>query len=259
MTSTSSAVNEIVVAESLNKLSVSSPETPVKDLEPPQNPWGDEVTQSKPISPVVPTPVDTSFITNQPDTPFQPKERVEVDQGVLDEFDPLRNRDEQAAKDAWEKSESHPPPALISHADERASTSVAASSALNDGPSISRPTTPSFPGLAAIARSFSLPRGRNARPQSIDTAMTISSPTMATFAQQQQQQKHARSQSQQSNVHEPKPQPIPASVSTPIPRTSENHEKEKDQPPPFDFQKFLDQMKSKAAEPVAKYLRSYVC
>lgn len=26
--------------------------------------------------------------------------------------------------------------------------------------------------------------------------------------------------------------------------------------PPFDFQKFLDQMKSKSAEPVAKYLKS---
>jgi Rab5 GDP/GTP exchange factor len=28
--------------------------------------------------------------------------------------------------------------------------------------------------------------------------------------------------------------------------------------PPFDFQKFLDQMKSKSAEPVARYLRSCV-
>ncbi|KAA1470201.1 hypothetical protein DENSPDRAFT_835935 [Dentipellis sp. KUC8613] len=29
-------------------------------------------------------------------------------------------------------------------------------------------------------------------------------------------------------------------------------------PPPFDFQKFLDQMKSKGAEPVARYLRSFL-
>jgi hypothetical protein len=257
MATTSSAVNEIVVAESLNKLSVSSPEFPPKDLEPQKNPWGDEVTQS-PISPAVPTPVDTSFITNQPETtPFEAKEKVEVNQGVLDEFDPLRNRDEQAAKDAWEKSESHPPPVLISHANDQTPTSVAANNVVDDGPSISRPTTPSFPGLAAIARSFSLPRSRNARPLSIDVATTISSPTMATFAQQQL--KHTRSQSQQPNTQERQPQPIPASNSAPIPSTSGNHDNEKDQPVPFDFQKFLDQMKSKPAEPVAKYLRSYVC
>ena len=30
------------------------------------------------------------------------------------------------------------------------------------------------------------------------------------------------------------------------------------EPPAFDFQKFLDQMKAKSAEPIAKYLRSYV-
>jgi hypothetical protein len=30
----------------------------------------------------------------------------------------------------------------------------------------------------------------------------------------------------------------------------------KDKDPPFDFQKFLDQMKTKGAEPVARYLRS---
>ena len=30
------------------------------------------------------------------------------------------------------------------------------------------------------------------------------------------------------------------------------------EPPQFDFQRFLDQMKTKSADPVAKYLRSYV-
>jgi len=32
----------------------------------------------------------------------------------------------------------------------------------------------------------------------------------------------------------------------------------KDKDPPFDFQKFLDQMKTKSAEPIARYLRSFV-
>ena len=35
-------------------------------------------------------------------------------------------------------------------------------------------------------------------------------------------------------------------------------EREDEKEPPFDFQQFLDQMKSKGAEPVARYLRSYV-
>ena len=38
--------------------------------------------------------------------------------------------------------------------------------------------------------------------------------------------------------------------------TPSGKDKEQD-PPQFDFQKFLDQMKKKGAEPVAKYLRSY--
>ena len=38
--------------------------------------------------------------------------------------------------------------------------------------------------------------------------------------------------------------------------TSSHSEAARQDPPPFDFQLFLDQMKSRSAEPVAKYLRS---
>lgn len=255
----SSAINENVVAESLKGLTISNPGLAADDLSVQQNPWGEDTGQAreKLEAPALPTPVDTSFaIDSQTETPFEPREKVQTDQEVLNEFDPLRNRDEQAAKDAWERSESHPPPPnLLSHTNEQATASVATTSAANDGAAISRPSTPSFPGLAAIARTFSLPRGRNTRPLSIDMATTISSPTISTFAQQQKQ---TRSQSQQpaQNRHSQK---IPTSVSTPIARASSERDRDKDEPIPFDFQKFLDQMKSKAAEPVAKYLRSYVC
>jgi len=37
---------------------------------------------------------------------------------------------------------------------------------------------------------------------------------------------------------------------------SEDETLRKEKEPSFDFQKFLDQMKSRGAEPVAKYLRS---
>jgi len=133
--------------------------------------------------------------------------------------------------------------------------------------STSRSTTPSLSGLAAIARTF-IPKSpvRTSRPLSIDQATIISSPTAATFgvSAQEQGSSHKRSQSQgpapsplnpetQLKRDENRPQ-TPGSA----PRTPKSAAKDvyKDQPPPFDFQFFLEQMKSKPAEPVAKYLRS---
>ena len=56
---------------------------------------------------------------------------------------------------------------------------------------------------------------------------------------------------------------FPHAVQQSAPRRREDPSQErgdgpKDKDPPFDFQKFLDQMKSKSAEPVARYLRSCV-
>ena len=52
----------------------------------------------------------------------------------------------------------------------------------------------------------------------------------------------------------------PPPVQTALRRDNPSQERTagKDKDPPFDFQKFLDQMKSKSAEPVARYLRSCV-
>ena len=135
--------------------------------------------------------------------------------------------------------------------------------------SISRSTTPSLAGLAAIARTF-IPKSpvRTSRPLSIDQATAISSPTTATFgiSVQEQGANHKKSQSQgptlsllnpeaQLKRDENRPQ-TPGSA----PRTPRSAAKDvdKDQPPPFDFQFFLEQVKSKGADPVAKYLRSCV-
>jgi hypothetical protein len=88
----------------------------------------------------------------------------------------------------------------------------------------SRPSTPapqssvSFPSFAAIARSLSIPRSRT-RPLSMDAADSTQQPHSA-----------------------------PTTRSATPPSAT----------PQFDFQSFLDQMKSRAAEPVAKYLRSQV-
>ena len=228
--------------------------------------------------------------------------KVGVDQTVLDDFDPLGNKVEQEAKSAWEQSEPHHPPVIPPKPspvqsdpvaqDKLASTKPLPPPApipvpdpvsvppntgkpLSDPKStasttqdptrlISRPTTPSLSGLAAIARTF-IPKSpvRTSRPLSIDQAAVISSPITATFSVPAQG--HASNHQvsalsplnpeTQSKHDENRPQ-TPGSA----PRTPNNAAKDadKDQPPLFDFQFFLEQMKSKPAEPVAKYLRSCV-
>ena len=130
---------------------------------------------------------------------------------------------------------------------------------------VSRSSTPTLSGLAAIARTFiPISPTRTSRPLSIDQATAILSPTAATFGAHPQEQGavHKRPQSQgqtpssldpeaQSKRDEDRPQ-TPGSA----PRTPRSAARDVDQPPPFDFQSFLEQMKSKGAEPVAKYLRS---
>lgn len=61
----------------------------------------------------------------------------------------------------------------------------------------------------------------------------------------------------------PLPPPLAYDVAVANALRRENSSREraaqgKDRDPPFDFQKFLDQMKTKSAEPVARYLRSFV-
>ena len=233
--------------------------------------------------------------------------KVQVDQTVLDEFDPLGNKVEQEAKLAWEHSEPHPPvlPPKSSAVQSEPPTQdkpaplpppapipvpdpvpIPPTQTITDKPlpdptftpsiaqdlaqSISRSTTPSLSGLAAIARSF-IPKSpaRTSRPLSIDQASVLFSPTVATFgstAQEQGNTTHKRSQSLGPALSplnlEPNSKPDDGRPQTPgsAPRTPKSAAKDvdKDLPPPFDFQLFLEQIKSKGAEPVAKYLRSWV-
>ncbi|KAF9645815.1 hypothetical protein BDM02DRAFT_3189385 [Thelephora ganbajun] len=239
--------------------------------------------------------------------------KVQVDQTVLNGFDPLSNKVEQEAKMAWEQPDlhppavppksspvqpesvtqdkpilspasthSHPPPAPIPVPDP---VPIPPTQTITDKPlpdpnsttstaqdlvqSISRSTTPSLSGISAIARTF-IPKSpvRTPRPLSIDQATVISSPTTATFGisvrEQTSSQRSSQSQGPalsplnpetQSKHDESRPQ-TPGSA----PRTPKSATKDvdKDQPPPFDFQFFLEQMKSKSTEPVAKYLRSFL-
>ncbi|EPQ56270.1 hypothetical protein GLOTRDRAFT_74843 [Gloeophyllum trabeum ATCC 11539] len=178
-----------------------------------------------------------------------------VSEEVLTQFDPLAaSHEEKAAREAWAHAESRPsPPApapIPVPSPEPESPKPASGSNTPESPS--SPFSPAFPSLAALARTFALPLPRT-RPRSLDTAVSVPSPsTLSSFASQQQKR------------------PLPAteergdesasSSGSEAPRSGrgEERDKEKEKDPPFDFQKFLDQMKMKGAEPVAKYLRSFL-
>lgn len=143
---------------------------------------------------------------------------------------------------------------------------------------------PTFPALAALAKTFSLPLGNRIRPRSLDLAASVPSPaTLSSFAIQQQLPPSVSGTGSPERVSTPSGfanGPAAAvvvtgsgsgsDVATPG-RSSRPSSREAVQDgavdnagggggatPSFDFQKFLDQMKLKGADPVAKYLRSYV-
>ncbi|KAI0352403.1 hypothetical protein OH77DRAFT_1523446 [Trametes cingulata] len=185
---------------------------------------------------------------------------------ILLEFDPLASAEEKAAQQAWATSPGHPPPPrpidvegeTASDADEQGKAPESPRPSSPPAPSTpnrSSSPIPAFPALAALARTFALPlTSRGQRPRSLDTATAVPSPaTISSFAQQQA----TASQSRPSGLQTSESRDDTASGSGSS--TPSGSGKGKDQePPPFDFQKFLDQMKMKGAEPVAKYLRSFL-
>ncbi|TEB36615.1 hypothetical protein FA13DRAFT_1726981 [Coprinellus micaceus] len=213
------------------------------------NPWDEEALpketkQEKPVTLPVSTPLEQSIFSD-----LKPASPPPVSKDILTEFDPLANREEQAAKDAWESSESHPPPPRTPSPPPRTPSAPPPSVPDKDDastpkpvPTVESPTATSpFPSLASLARTFALPltplAGRS-RPQSIDVARAVPSPsTLSSFANQQEV---------------PPRQPTPASRSETPNATKAGGEAQ------FDFQKFLDQMKTRSAEPVSKYLRSFL-
>lgn len=169
-------------------------------------------------------------------------ERPPVQQDILREFDPLTSAEEKAAQQAWADSEGHPPPPVLT----REPVSPAP-------PTPNRPSSPipSFPALAALARTFALPLTRNQRPRSLDSAAAVPSPaTLSSFAQQQS--------TLDARVVEDVTSTSNGPAASGSGRSTPSGKDKEQEPPQFDFQKFLDQMKMKGAEPVAKYLRSYV-
>lgn len=176
-----------------------------------------------------------------------------VSTDILNQFDPLASLEEEAAREAWNTSESHPPPPRTP------SPSTPPVPPLKDtleSPSESSPDQPSgsssFPSLAALTRNFSIPGLSRSRPVSLDAAKAVPAlPTLSSFEVQQNTPRDDSATTPNGSATQPATQSRSGTPSL----TLGGKEREEI---PFDFQKFLDQMKSRGAEPVSKYLRSCV-
>lgn len=261
---------------------------------PSPNPWQGSETFPRP-RPVTPDPdsldpAATESIDRHPrEEDNKPRE---VDPDVLDAFDPLASHEEQSAREAWASTEGRPPPTPPP----KPPQAIFAPTPSSPAPPASvtapeRPSTPSFPSLASLARSFALPnvninalvagsgsgsstpsKARKSRPASLDTATLVPTPIFPLSFASQQRNKALVDPEQDEEVTargSPKQRPADGTAS-PSPRVralarekqesrsrSRGGDPGADKDPQFDFQKFLDQMKTRSAEPVAKFLRSY--
>ncbi|OJA20453.1 hypothetical protein AZE42_06080 [Rhizopogon vesiculosus] len=248
-----------------------------------RNPWSEEQfkLEFKPAQTPDPAAITaaTPSLFNAPRDNDADDTEVHHSRDVLNQFDPLTNEDELNARQAWASSEGHPPPQIPSRPNSRAHSSSGskdvqrerdAPSSRSGSPSPQPSSSPSsFPSLAAIARTFSIPSMNRARPRplSMDAAKPIATPspvTVSSFAQQQSQSAAPSPLSRQlllpsdDAIMKSQSAPDTRSVSpvTTSPSGAESPRKDKD--PSFNFQKFLDQMKSRSAEPLGKYVRSFL-
>jgi hypothetical protein len=260
------------VLDSINNLNISEPKSAPSNLAVPPselNPWQDQPGTSSPLmkpmelhAPDLSTIDNSIYVLPEPaPAPVPEHDRDAHAEEVLNEFDPLTDRGEQAARVAWASAESHPPPPQhipVPQPDTSILDSVSPELPPKDIPILQTqpPSDPSvasgsnFPSLASLARSFSIPTIVRPRPTSIDVARAVPSPaTLSSFSVQQDQQPHDPENSSAVTRSS-----TPGANGTHSPRPGRDQDKE----PTFDFQKFLDQMKLKSADPVAKFLRSYV-
>lgn len=236
---------------------VKAPETIVNAPTPELNPWQDiQQLEAKPASSSevpVPPPQEIEVPANAFNDvmlPRTPSKRA-LDTNLLQEFDPLADKVESNARDAWASAEDHPaapapppkpvlkelspkagrpnPPTTPKH-QHRPSTNL-------DPPTSAAAQVTTFATLASLARS---PFGRRSRTSSL--------------AQNALPESDSSAPPTPSKASAPLPQPPPATPSKDHDRMGDPSKPD----PPFDFQKFLDQMKLKSAEPVAKYLRRSV-
>ena len=197
-----------------------------------------------------------------------------VSSEVLNEFDPLVDAKEKEALAAWKTSEGHPmrlradtgtktpsmpapvpvpvPVAAPSRRDSLPRTPVRSSS---PSPSTSSPSAVLSSFASSLAKTFTLPRPR---PRSMEEshASVLSPNSIQSFVIQQG--RSSLSNNDKAGRSTEIDNYIEQEGISHTAKEQTNDSKASDDPLPFDFQNFLDQMKSRSAEPVAKYLRSLV-
>jgi hypothetical protein len=224
------------LSNELTKLSISEDATP-------ENPWASKAATPAPepvskVEDAAPPPAATPVFERAITPPA-------LDSNVLSEFDPLVDEEEKEAREAWATAESHPPPQPPAK-DELQEVDAPPPPSLGhkqtpsvdipaEGPSSASSFTVVFPAFANIARSLSRQGTRNDVNRS-GVEVLPSPTTLASMAKKQ------------ATTAEETPKPASANDKSPSKSTES----------PFDFQRFLDQLKTRSAEPVAKYFRRCV-
>ena len=234
---------------------------PITPSNPPEiplspNPWEEEEsTLSKrnveSATKAMPLPVldCQSFDDVKTDVPPPKNDMSKVE--ILNEFDPLVSIEEKAARDAWADSEGHPPPPprtpsppvppmkdlyISSPASPEGPSHIA-----SPGPSATAITSPTpFASIASFAKNFALPIVKT-RPQSFDESAKGVAPPSSLPNEQDS-----------ATLEVPDRRSSASGSSTP----NRGGDETKPSDATFDFQIFLDQMKTRSAEPVSRYLRS---
>ncbi|KAG9031035.1 hypothetical protein FRB95_003200 [Tulasnella sp. JGI-2019a] len=268
------------------------PPTPATD-----NPWADDtinaITQVT-TDPLPPTPI--SLHESGPTSPkHTPKDVVvlpstsskpAVDVSLLNEFDPLVD-----SVNAWSTSQGHPPPPApdppitadptpwpqpqpqpVGHKISPSLSKISLSNRFRrpstdlDAPTSAAANVTTFATLASLARAPFGGRGRSGSsalaqtPSKTSLVGTASEPTTplkteTTLPPAERPPavpaKDERPTSESASV-------VGAGARSGSSTVAEATSGQVSTEPVFDFQKFLDQMKTKSAEPVAKYLRSFL-
>ncbi|KAG6888872.1 hypothetical protein C0992_007268 [Termitomyces sp. T32_za158] len=199
---------------------------------PQPNPWSDaDNPKSEPLHTPDPSTMDQSIVHGLESVVLSaPTDNrpPQVSQEVLDQFDPLASLEEEAAREAWQAAEAHPP-------QPQPPVPPLKDNAPSSPPDAGTMASSSFPSFTALARTFAMPTFSRPRPLSVDQAQPVPSPATLSATLMDT----PRNDNDASRLS-------PSGSGTPQGEI------------PFDFQKFLDQMKSRNAEPVSKYLRSFL-
>jgi Rab5 GDP/GTP exchange factor len=203
------------------------------------NPWASN-TASEPV-PALPNATLSTTSVTPVFTPATPP--ATVDSSVLAAFDPLVDKEQQEASDAWATAEAHPPkpepePSKEEHipANEQSPPQTPDRAAQKplppdpDSPTKATPVPSSASAFTAtfanLARTFSRPRSAAGQNADIAGPSRLSGEAV---------------------------RPV-----TPVTSNARSDSRARSNEAVFDFQRFLDQLRNRNAEPIAAYLRRYV-